>query len=146
MIWVINCNSNLCRIYQYDKQKPALNLLKEIEHPENKLRNSELASDKAGNYKAGNAHGAYAQASNPKEVVIERFYREIANELEHERSKNSYDQLIVITAPSTNGSLVNHFDKHVKPLISHSIQKDLLHLTDKELLTFLREHTKYPAH
>jgi protein required for attachment to host cells len=145
MIWVINSNSNLCRIYLYDKQKPTLQLVKEIHHPENKLKNTDLASDRPGHYQSSGAHGSYAQATNPKEVMIDRFYREIAKELEHARTQNSFDKLIMITAPSTNGALMQHLDKQVKSMVTHNLHKDLVNLTEQALLEYLRENTKYPG-
>ena len=64
--------SNTCRIYQYSKKPTQLTLLKELKHPENKLKDIDLTSDKPGHYKSSSAtHGAYSQPSDPKEIKIE---------------------------------------------------------------------------
>lgn len=145
MIWVINTNSNTCHIYDYQKSPAQLTLLKEILHPENRLKKSDyLTSDKPGHYQAdGTSGGAYSQRTDPKDVAIDDFAREIARELNHGRSTNAYEKLIIITPPHMNGLLFHHLDKHVKELVVNSIQKDLQHLTDKELLTILKTDTKY---
>jgi protein required for attachment to host cells len=147
MIWVVNTNSNFCRIYDYHKKPAKLTLLKEISHPENKLKKSEyLTSDKPGRYQTTNtAHGTYSQPSDPKEIAIDNFSREIAQQLNHGRTTNEYKELIIITAPHMNGLLNHHLDKHIKNLITHNIQKDLLHLSDQQLLEFLQTHTQYPG-
>ena len=146
MIWVVNTNSNTCHIYHYQKSPAQLTLLKELNHPENKLKKSDfLTSDKPGRYQSDPSHGSgsYSQRTDPKAVAIDDFAREIARELEHGRATNAYDNLIIITPPHMNGLLIQHLDKHVKNLVSHTIQKDLQHLNDKELLALLKADTRY---
>lgn len=138
MIWVINSNSNTCRIYHYQKAQSRLELLKEIEHPENKLRSGDLTSDGPGKYKAsGGAHGAYEPSSDAKTVKIDNFMREVAKELNAERLKSSYERLIIIAPPQMHGMLMQHMDKHVKEMIIANIHKDLPNATDRDLLTVL---------
>lgn len=144
-LWVVNTDSNTCKIYQYRKHPDQLTLLKEIRHPENKLRDTDLTSDKPGHYKSSNtAHGAYSQPSDPKEIKIDAFTREIAKELDHGRNTQSYTNLILIASPHMCGLLSQHINKHVLDLVAHKIEKDLIHLPDHELLTYLRTHTQYP--
>lgn len=143
MIWVVTCDKTICLIYQYDKPHK-LSLLKEISHPENKLKDSELTSDKPGRYKSGSsAHGTYSQDTDPKMIKIVEFYREIARELDQGRTNNHYKQIILISSAQTSGILFQHLNKHVKELISKAIHKDLLHLSEQELLDFLKENIKY---
>lgn len=141
---VVNANSNICRIYHYDKKSAQLALLKEISHPENKLKSGDMTSDKQGHYKAGkSARGAYSPHMEAKEIKIDVFSREIARELNQERIKKEYDELIVIAPPHMYGLLFQHINKHVKNLVINKIEKDLLHLSDLELLNFLQTHTQY---
>lgn len=141
---VVNTNTNTCRIYHYVKHPAQLTLIKEIKHPENKLRSGEITSDRPGHYKAGNAaHGAYSPHMEAKEVEIDNFSREIANELDKERMKKEYEEAIIIAPPHMNGLLFQHVNKHVKDLVINNIEKDLIHLTDHELLKYLQAHTQY---
>ncbi len=143
--WVVNTDSNTCRIYQYKKGSDQLTLFKEIRHLENKLRDIDLTSDKPGHYKSsGTTHGAYSQPSDPKEIKIDAFSREIAEELDHGRNIQAYKNLIIIASPHMSGLLFQHINKHVHDLVTHKIEKDLIHLPDHELLVFLRAHTQYP--
>lgn len=139
MIWVVTANSNMCRIYHFDKHPKKITLLKEINHPENKLKKSDyLTSDRPGRYHTDNsAGGAYSPHSDPKEVAIDSFSREIANELNSGRNTNAYKNLIVVADPHMQGLLFKHLDKHVKDLITNEIQKDIMQLTEHELLQFL---------
>lgn len=139
MIWVINMNTNKCDIYDYQKKPVKLTLVKEISHPENKLRDIELTSSKPGHYKSRTStHGAYSQDTDPKDIKIDSFTREIAKELDHGRTTNSYDKIIIIAPPHVSGMISQHLDKKVKSLIYKNIHKDLQHLKDHELLDFLK--------
>lgn len=140
--WVLITNSNDCRIYQYIKKPHQLILIKEIKHPENKLRDTDLTSDKPGHYStSSSARGAFSQPTDPKEIKIEDFSRSIAKELDSDRNTNAYEKLIVIAPPHMNGLLFQHINKHVQDLIVHNIKKDLLQLNENELLEFLHTHT-----
>ncbi len=146
MIWVIVANSNDCRIYNYNKRKDNLTLLKELSHPENRLKTGDfLTTDKPGHYQANaTARGAYSPHMDPKEVEIDRFSREIADQLDKGRKTNAYEKLIIITEPHMNGLLFQHLNKHVQELVINNIQKDLQKLSDDKLRDFLQIHAQYP--
>lgn len=145
MTWVVNTNTNTCHIYYYQKNPTRLTLLKEIKHLENKLKKEDfLASERPGQYHTGGSpSGAYLPHTDPKEVEIDNFSREIAKELNQGRKTHAYETLIIITPPHMNGLLFQHLDKHVKDLVINNIQKDLQHLKNHELLDFLQTNTQY---
>ncbi len=141
---VVNTNTNTCRIYHYVKHPAQLTLLKEIKHPENRLKSSDMTSDRPGHYQGGqSSRGAYSPHMEAKEIEIDNFSREIAKELNQERNKNEYDELIVIASPHMNGLLFQHINKHVRGLVINKIEKDLIQLADHDLLKFLQTHTQY---
>lgn len=136
--WVVVLNSNSCRIFKYSKKHRQLEAIKELNHPENKLRDIDLTSDKPGHYKSSSsAHGSYSQQTDPKKIKIDNFVRGIANELEHSRNSQAYNKLIIIAADHINGLLHKHINKQVKKLISKNIEKDLIHQSNKDLLNIL---------
>lgn len=142
---VINANAASCRIYHYTKQPLKLTLLKEILHPENRLKDSDIYSDRNGHYQGGeSSRGAYSPHMDAKAVLLDNFAREITHELNHERLKNGLDGIVIIAPPHMDGLLYQHLDKNTKGMVRHNIKKDLLHLQDKALLDFLQEHTRYP--
>ncbi len=144
--WVLVTNSNTCRFYDYCKKSHQLKLLKEIKHPENLLRDSELTSDKPGRYRANDeGYGAFSQQSDPKEVKVDDFAREIAKALDQDRNTNAFAELIVIAPPHMKGLLFLHLNKHVKEMVAYTIEKDILYLKNKELEEFLRIHPQYPG-
>ena len=144
MILVVNTNSNTCRLYHYHKHPAALTLIKELCDPSTRLKSSELAADKPGHYQSGpSARGAFSPHLEAKENEIHHFSQAIAKELNQTRNQHGFDKLIVIAPPHMLGLLSEHLDKQVKNLITHHFQKDLLHLSDRELLDYLQTHAKY---
>ncbi len=146
MILVITANASKCRLYQLNKNKSELVFYKEIAHPENRLKSSELTADKSGHYKSPNGRkGAYSPHMDAKDIKIDDFSREIARELNNERNHHQYDHLIFIAPPHMTGLVQQHLDKHVKELIAKDIQKDLLHLSQHDLMAFLKDSVKFVA-
>eukprot|EP01012_Entosiphon_sulcatum_P001561 TRINITY_DN10298_c0_g1_i1.p1 TRINITY_DN10298_c0_g1~~TRINITY_DN10298_c0_g1_i1.p1 ORF type:complete len:171 (-),score=7.41 TRINITY_DN10298_c0_g1_i1:23-535(-) len=138
--WIVVFDSTICRIYEYNKDQLAF--IKELQHPDNKLRDIDITSDKPGRYQSkGEAHGAYSQESDPKEVKIENFSREIAHLLDHGRNTQAYETIVLVGAPHMNGLLLKHTNQHVKNLITHNIEKDLIPLGERDLLVHINKLT-----
>src|SRR3990167_4432809 len=146
MIWVVMANTNFCRIYSYDKNHATLSLINEINHPEFRLKTSDtLTTERPWHYHAGeSARVAYSPHMDAKEVVIDNFAREIAVKLDEGRKNNAYEKLIIITPPQMNGLLSQHLNKHIKQMVINTIQKDVPHLNEPELIEFLKTHAQYP--
>jgi protein required for attachment to host cells len=144
MILVITANTNDCRIYHYEKKPVQLTLVKEMSQPENKLKSSEMTSDREGHYKSNqSSRGAFSPHMDPKQVEIDKFSRDIANELNHRRNAHDYEKLIIIALPHMYGLMVHHLDKHVKDMLTNHIQKEVMNLSERELLEFLHTNTQY---
>lgn len=141
MTWIVVTNSNRCRFYLFDSHKKILTFLKELSHPENRHKSGDyFTSDKPGRYhSASTARGSYEPRTDPKESGVQHFSHEIANDLDHARTRNEYEKLILIAPPHMMGLLLEQCNKHVKQLIINEIKKDIVHYTDHELLTFLKD-------
>ena len=134
LTWLVVFDSTICRIYDYSKNDLAL--VKQIEHAENKLKDIDITSDKPGRYQSSDAHGAYSQESDPKEIQIERFSKEIAKILEHGNAVNDYEKLILLSSPHMHGLLLKDINKQVEKLIIRVIPKDLVHFSEADLLNY----------
>ncbi len=144
MIWVVNVNSNSCKVYEYTKHPAALRLVKEFSAPQTKLKNSELITDRPGHYQGGeSARGAYEPRLEAKDIEIENFLRKIAKALNKDRNEHQLTNLILIAPSSSMGILTKYLDKQVSDLISHHLHKDLLKYTEPQLLAFLKENTQF---
>lgn len=144
MIWLININSNQCRIYDYQKKPPQITLIKELSNPLAKHNAGEdITTDRPGHYQSrGTVHGAFSPRTDPKENEVIHFAREVADELNNGRNNNLYKEIILIAPSHMIGILNQHTDSHVKKLVTNSIHNDLIHLKDHELLDFIKNYGK----
>ena len=139
--WILTANTNTYRIYKSTTKPYHIKLIKELQHPESKLKDIELTSDRSGRYNTETTtQGIYTQRSDPKEIEIDVFARTIADELNKGRINHDYDRLIVIAPPHMNGLLFQHINKYVNDLVTHNIKNDVIHLTEQELSDFLQKH------
>jgi len=144
MILVVSADSFNCRFYEYRKHPGKLVFLKEFKHPQDNLKTSELTADKLGNYQGYHAGGsAYSPHMEMKEVHSRAFLRKLADELNKEKSLHDM-KLIVVASSQVSGILFKYLNKQVKTAIINHIQKDLLHLSEHELIAYLEEHAQFP--
>ena len=138
--WILVANASEAKLYQNAKRFAPLELVKEFHHPESRNKGSELASDRPGHAQSkGTGHGAFVEATDPKSFEIGRFAKELANELEHGRTANSYARLVLVASPQFLGQLNGSLNDHVRKLVSANIQKDYTRLAEQELLPTLKE-------
>lgn len=133
-------NTNQCSFYDY-KRPNTLNLIKAIECPENKLKDSELVSDRPGHYKTmSSTRGSYEQETDPEKNKIDNFAKKLADILNHARNNHEYKELIVVMPAQMEGMLSQHLNKEVKKLIINRLEKNVVHLSPQQLLHYLNEN------
>ncbi len=135
--WVVVTDSNTAHIYTQDLNghKEPLKLLHTLEHPESKLKDTELVSGSPGHYKtSGDSRGTYVPRTDPKENEIDKFAQQIAHHLDQGRAQNQYEQLYIFADPHFYGLMAMHMNKHVKDMVKKVVQKDYMHLNENQLL------------
>lgn len=85
-------------------------------------------------------HTSYASPHHFREVTIDKFAQHITEELRKETLNYKDCQIIIIAGPHMGGLLMKHFDNHLTKKLIKNFQKDLLHLSENELLDYLQEH------
>lgn len=147
-IWTIIANTNVCRIYEYDKPEKELTLVKELLHPSSKSKSQDLVSDKPGRYKKNtqNPRSAYEANMNPHEVEIQRFALQIAHELEAGRNSQQYQELMLIIPAHMSGIITAAMNKNVKACIKETIHKDYLHYSEPDIVDELQEKLRRPKY
>jgi len=139
MIWTVIANTSQCKIYEYDRKTHELQLLKELFHPESRLKDHDLASDKPGHYKSHNTNrGAYTPDTDPHENELEHFAHLVAKEMDNGRTQNEYEGLVLISLPKMLGLIKNTSNPQVQKLIIETINKDNIHFTKDEIINELR--------
>ena len=137
MIWVIAANATACRIFQYERNAAKLTLIKQIFHPENRLKSQDyLSSEGPG--------GPFSPRTAPKDVELNIFAREIGREIMCGRKTDAYDKLIVIATPQMGGLIFTHVDKLTEAMVMNYIHKDPQHFSPSDILAYLKKYASYP--
>ncbi len=123
--WVLVANASLAKLYEHMGPNKGLKLVKELIHPESRLKNSELVTDRAGSMATvGNGQGAKQAQTLPKEHEAKVFAQELAQELYKGRTHNAYGRAIVFAPPSFMGILNGVLDSPTAQMITDRFEKD----------------------
>lgn len=134
--WLVIANSVKAYIYNLENVKDELPdihhevpLVKTFNHPEGRMHAQDLLSDKDGRYTTpGSTQGSYSEHTPEHQIQEIKFSEEIAHYLEHARTQNEYQHLIICAAPHFYGVLKKTLPSHVETMISHHILKDYIPL------------------
>ena len=139
--WILVANASEAKLYANTGISKGLEKVAAFDHPDSRKKNSDLVTDRSGHMQsAGNGHGARQPATDPKQHEHENFAREIAHHIEHGRTGNQYQRLIVAAEPHFRGLLNNTFSTQVHSLISENLEKDYTKVTQKELCGHLEKY------
>lgn len=132
--WVLVANSSVARVYRLEKHNLVEHAL--FDHPQSRLHNRDLVSDKPGRdfESVGSARHAMEPRHSPKDVEADLFAKELARFLEAGRNRGEYDRLFVALSPAMLGLLRNNLDSATAKLISEEVDKDITQLKTDEIL------------
>jgi protein required for attachment to host cells len=132
--WILIANASFARLYANHGLKKGLQLVKEFAHPQSRGKGLDLVTDRPGhNAGAGNGHGSFIPATDPKQNEANRFALELAKELEKGRAEQFYDRLILVASAPFIGLLNNRFSNHVRSMITDTVERDYTRFTPQEL-------------
>ncbi|MFM2323023.1 MAG: hypothetical protein RLZZ225_1176 [Pseudomonadota bacterium] len=141
MIWIISLNSSLGHIYSYEPKKHQLKLLETLENPAGKLKTSDLISDVPGHYKTSHAtKGAYEWPSDPHDVEVDRFTKNLASLLKKGHDEHHFTQLILCAPPHVGGILLSNLDKQVEQALLTNIKKNFVEADASVLISYLKDN------
>jgi protein required for attachment to host cells len=126
-------NASAARVFSYQAHEE-FNLVKEFNHPESRLKGSDLVSDRPGHSEGkGGGHGAFVPSNDPKQIEAERFARELAGWLDGERKQNRCKQLMLVADPGFLGMLNKSTNDQTKQLVFESVNKDYSQIHERDL-------------
>jgi len=127
--WILLADAASARLYVSGERPGDWTLLREIEHPESRMRPSELLSDKPGRVKQSSGSRAALEPPTPrKKVEAERFARGLAQALDEGVVSGSCERLVLVAPPAFLGVLRDKLPPRVTARVSDVIEKDYLHL------------------
>ncbi len=137
--WILVANASQARIFARDGIRQELALVKEMTHPESRMKNAELVTDRAGYMPGtGNGHGSKQPQTEPKQNEALHFAQELAHELNHGRCSQQFERIVLVAPPAFMGLLGEKIDDQTGKLVAEKVGKDYTQATEKELLSFMQ--------
>ncbi|RIL05324.1 MAG: hypothetical protein DCC75_11795 [Proteobacteria bacterium] len=134
-IWILVAERAGAKIYERSSKIAPLKLIKDIPHPDGRLKNIDLASDKHGQ---GSQTGrtdltAFESHDSPKEHLTKQYAKSLIDELQHAQRTNQCDGFVLEAEPGLLGVLASSLDDQGKKLLRARIDKDLTKLVVEDL-------------
>ncbi len=140
-IWIVVANRVTARIFETASPLGAIDEIETLFHPEGRVPQQSLVSDKPGRTYDRMGAGRHASDSDtsPHDHEAAVFAAQIALSLASAREANRYGTLVVAAPPAFLGVLRKHLDAATQALISLELDKDYVALDPRTLRERLPE-------
>lgn len=134
--WLLVANSSSAKLFKVENKKSLVEL-KSFEHPESRLHNIDLVSDKPGRdfESSGFRRHALEQKTSPKQQEFHIFVKELADYLI--ASQGNFDTLYLAANPTILGILRQTLHPNTLKLVKGETDKDLTNFKIHELPSHL---------
>lgn len=148
MIWILVAHRADARLLSSNGRRGGLQLVREFQHPEGRRENREINTAPAGSRHsatAGQGHTTGGAGSSSRmrhgldkqveavEHVADVFAKELSIFLREGRTRNEFDELILVAEAGFLGKLRKYLDKETSAMVSASDNRNLTSLPMHEL-------------
>jgi protein required for attachment to host cells len=123
--WVLVADNSRARIFSADKPASPLQEIRDLAHPEARLHEGDLVTDKGGRDRGvGGAHGVGNEQAHKQEGA-DKFAAQVCSELDAARNSGEFSKIYVVAAPTFLGLLRKHQSAPLKQLVAGEVDKNL---------------------
>ena len=139
--WILVANASLARLFSRDSPTDPLVSLATMEHPESRLKGSELAKDRPGHEATDHSSGGnrYEPRSDVRRKEHQRFAREIAQRLDAALAADEFSALWIFASSPFLGELKAQLSDAVDKRVQLALDSDLTALGLTEIEQRLRD-------
>jgi len=141
--WVLVADSSHATLVEADRDLERWRLLRDIDHPDGRSKESELTRGSRGRTSPRNRdaarRAAMAPPTSPQQVEIERFSRELAELLQQGYDHDQFIELMLVAPPEFLGLLRAAIPDTVRGCVTDEIGKNLTKERPTELMALLRD-------
>ena len=138
-IWILVADSSRAKLFSAANSKSPINELEDIVHPEGRMHEGDLISDKPGSDGGSYGQGPhiYGDKTTAKEQEQLRFAKSLAQRLESARIEGAFQRLVLIAPAAFLGILRAQLGKEVMNLVTNEVHKNLLNLSTDKLHQYI---------
>ena len=125
--WILLANASHARLFSRDSTTDPLVPLATLEHPESRLKASQLTDDRPGHEATDNSSGGnrYAPRSDVRRKEHQRFAREIANRLDAGLTAGEFNAVWLFASSPFLGELKAQLSDAVNKRVHLALDSDL---------------------
>ncbi|RTZ59934.1 MAG: host attachment protein [Gammaproteobacteria bacterium] len=126
-VWVVAADGSRAQILESPNRVGPLKPVSRLQHPEARMKDSELYADAPGRAfdSAGTGRHAMENEVDAKKMESVRFAKQLCSFLQEKSRAGAFDKLVLAAAPQFLGLLRDNLDKNVREKISAEVDKDL---------------------
>lgn len=133
--WILVAHRSGARFFENPGPGKGLIHVETIKHPEGRLKNGEINSDKPGRAfdRMGGGRHSMSTEQEPIEHVAQQFAKHLSEKLVRGRTENRFNKLVLVAEPRFLGELRSALDSPTTALISATLDKDLGGIEDRDI-------------
>ncbi len=134
-ILIVAADTTCARIFKATSSKGPLEEKEVLVHPENRLSEKDLISDRKGSTFSshGSGRSSYSKHTDVKDQGTKEFINEINDCLMRLETNNEFKQLIIIAAPKLLGALKKQLNSGLQKRITYELNKNIAKLNADEI-------------
>lgn len=139
--WILVADASRARLFENHRVQRTLELVFENDRPEQRDREAMRDSDRPGRVheRSGQVRHGMQAPTPARQRVREEFARELVERLRAGANEHSFDQLVLVAAPTMLGALRAELDEPLREQMIAELDKDLTKLSVDDLIDHLQE-------
>lgn len=140
-VWIVVANRAVARLFKASGPMGPLEELEAFIHPEGRMQEHELVTDRAGRGYERMGQGGYAEDSDTSASAHETttFAIALSRFLDKARCSGHFDALVLIAAPAFLGVMRDRLDTSTRGRVTLEVCKNLVHLDVAGIRGYLPE-------
>lgn len=136
--WILVMRRTGATIFASQGKDQPLEIAREIEHPEGRLKAGDMDADRPGRAFDRGGAGSHSMSTEESRTdhVDQRFAATVAHDLEHARHVGQFSHVVLVAAPKLLGKLRAELSENTRKVVLAELAKDLV---DAKIWN-LREH------
>lgn len=147
-MWILVCDASRAVLYATEKREDAWQTVDSYQHPESRLKNSQLTPSEPGHAaksKGSARHTSLDPDTSPKEAEFEHFAQQLADVLSAGTSRHDCDGVVLVAPPRFLGLLRQRLSAEARKRLVASVDQDYVSLSPRELRERLEDAVFGPA-
>jgi protein required for attachment to host cells len=148
--WIVSANASRARFFAQRSAADPLDEILDLVNEASRLRDRDLetdapvgeraASDSRNNVGAPTTPSTYEPKQTAKEREVERFARQVAEQLVKAHNEGRFEKLCLVASPEFLGTLRKLVEPKLGRAVSLEINKDYTQSTPQQLREHIRQH------